>query len=138
MFERTKSDAGSTQNTENNGAVGNQMMQQHQQQPPAIWPQASAEVVFFHLSSNMPDYALKSHFESYGPVLDVCLHSKDPRHAHRLNLFSTISLLSQHGLCTVCTACMLLWCCIQRYLMLMSLLQMCPHVVRTGRNMHRC
>ena len=42
------------------------------------WPQPRDEVVFFHLSDKMPDYALHSHFEKYGPVTDVCLHAKDP------------------------------------------------------------
>ena len=42
------------------------------------WPQPRDEVVYFHLSDKMPDYALHSHFEKYGPVTDVCLHAKDP------------------------------------------------------------
>lgn len=42
------------------------------------WPAARDEVVYFHLSDKMPDFALQSHFEKYGPVIDVCLHAKDP------------------------------------------------------------
>jgi hypothetical protein len=43
------------------------------------WPPARNEIAFFHLSQKMPGYALKSHFEKYGPVQQVFLHDNDPR-----------------------------------------------------------
>jgi hypothetical protein len=72
--------AGSTQYTQNTNSTETQNMGSNGGGGGSgVWPQARDEVVFFHLSDKMPDYALKSHFKKYGAVLEVCLHAKDPR-----------------------------------------------------------